>query len=96
MELCLRIWVVLKWDLGHWVFPVFGFQRSRMGGRAELVDMGVLVMEILVGEVKAVVLAAVIVVVEIRGPCYHGNVLQFQVAQFLVVNFFALYEKAVG
>jgi hypothetical protein len=50
-----------------------------MAGRAELVDMGVLVMEILVGEVKAVVPAAVIVVVEVTGPCYHGNLLQFQV-----------------
>lgn len=50
-----------------------------MGGRAELVDMGVLVMEVLVGEVKAAVPAAVIVVVEINGRFYHGNVLQFQI-----------------
>jgi hypothetical protein len=50
-----------------------------MAGRAELVDMGVLVMEVLVVEVKAVVPVAVIVVVEITGPFHRGNVLRIQI-----------------
>ena len=56
MELSLRIWVILKCDLGNWVLIIFEFLRFRMVGRVD--------MEVLVGEVKVVVeLAAVTVVV---------------------------------
>ena len=56
MELSLRIWAILKCDLGNWVLIIFEFLRFRMVGRVD--------MEVLVGEVKVVVeLAAVTVVV---------------------------------
>ena len=87
MEPGLRIWAVLKCDLGNWVLIIFEFLRFRMVGRVD--------MEVLVGEVKVVVvmvvLAAVTVVVEIS-LCYHGNELRFQVIWFYLLFF----ENLVG
>ena len=59
--------------------PDFGFSLFRMSGRPIPVDMGVLAMEILVGEVKVVVMGALTMTVEIIGPYCHGNVLPFHV-----------------
>lgn len=88
MALCLRMWVFLKWESGSWVLLIFGFQQSRMACRAEQVDMGVLVMEILVGEVKVVgVVMAVTVTVKITCPYYLGNVALSKILSY-PVSFF--------
>ena len=59
--------------------PDFGFSLFRMSGWPIPVDIVVLVMEILVGEVKLVVMGALTVTVEITSPCCRGNVLPFHV-----------------
>lgn len=71
MELLLRIWVVLKLDLGNWALVVFAFQRSPMAARVVVPVVGqeALGMAILEAEVKAVL-------VGVTGPSYNGKILR--------------------
>lgn len=69
--------MVLKLDLGNWALVVFAFQRSPMAARVVVPVVGqeALAMEILEGEVKAVL-------VGVTGPSFNGKILRLF---FLVV-----------